>query len=44
MTVALFIGFGRLAATWSMTEELPEHFQQTGDAIAPWGEESVVVR
>ena len=44
MTVALFIGFGRLAATWSMTEELPEHFQKTGEAIAPWGEASVVVR
>lgn len=44
MTVAFFVGFGRLAASWSMTEELPAYFQQAGEAIAPWGKESVVVR
>ena len=42
--VAFFVGFGRLAATWSMTEELPEKFQDTSTPIAPWGEEVIVVR
>ena len=27
MTIAFFVGFGRLAATWHMTEELPEAFR-----------------
>ena len=41
---AFFVGFGRLAATWSMTEELPEKFKDTSAPIAPWGEEAIVVR
>lgn len=44
MTVAFFVGFGRLAATWSMTEELPERFQDTSAPITPWHEESIQVR
>lgn len=43
MTVAFFVGFGRLAATWHMVEELPEAFQ-TAEAIAPWGAEKIEVR
>jgi AhpD family alkylhydroperoxidase len=43
MTVAFFVGFGRLAATWHMVEELPEAFQ-TAEAIAPWGAEKIQVR
>ena len=43
MTVAFFVGFGRLAATWNMVEELPAAFQ-TGETIAPWGQEKVQVR
>ena len=43
MTVAFFVGFGRLAATWHMVEELPSAFQ-TGETIAPWGQEKVQVR
>ncbi|MEM9502129.1 MAG: carboxymuconolactone decarboxylase family protein [Pseudomonadota bacterium] len=43
MTCAFFIGFGRLAATWQMTEELPEAFKRA-EAIAPWGEEMIEVR
>jgi AhpD family alkylhydroperoxidase len=43
--IAFFIGFGRLSAAWSMTEDLPEGFQVAGDRIvAPWTEESVLVR
>ena len=43
MTCAFFVGFGRLAATLHMVEELPEAFQGAG-IIAPWGEERIVVR
>ena len=43
MICAFFIGFGRLAATWHMVEELPDAFR-TADAIAPWGQEKVQVR
>ena len=45
MNVAFFVGFGRLAATLHMTEELPGAFQAPeGDILTPWGEESIVVR
>ena len=43
MTVAFFVGFGRLAATWNMVEELPPAFQ-TAETSAPWGQEKVQVR
>lgn len=43
MTVAFFVGFGRLAATWHMVEELPQAFQTAG-TIAPWGAEKIQVR
>ncbi len=43
MTCAFFVGFGRLAATWNMVEELPEAFRKA-EAIAPWGEEKIEVR
>ncbi|MFN3863163.1 MAG: carboxymuconolactone decarboxylase family protein [Erythrobacter sp.] len=43
MTVAFFVGFGRLAATWHMIEELPQAFQTT-ETIAPWGADSIEVR
>jgi AhpD family alkylhydroperoxidase len=44
MTIAFFVGFGRLAATWAMTEELPEKFKDYSARVAPWREESIVVR
>lgn len=43
MTVAFFVGFGRLAATWHMVEELPEAFK-TAETIAPWGADKIEVR
>lgn len=43
MTVAFFVGFGRLAATYHMVEELPEAFK-TAQTIAPWGAEKIEVR
>lgn len=47
MICAFFVGFGRLAATWHMVEELPEAFQgdgSEGDRPSPWGNEAVQVR
>ena len=43
MTVAFFVGFGRLAATYHMVEELPEAFQ-SDDPMSPWGNEAIQVR
>jgi len=43
MTAAFFVGFGRLAATWHMVEDLPEAFRRDGP-IAPWGEAMIEVR
>ncbi len=43
MTAAFFVGFGRLAATFNMVEELPAAFQKA-ERIAPWGEEKIEVR
>ncbi len=44
MTVAFFVGFGRLGATFHMVEELPDAFQTTEGTISPWGEEAIQVR
>jgi AhpD family alkylhydroperoxidase len=45
MTVAFFVGFGRLAATWHMVEELPEKFQEdAGKVLSPWGNDAITVR
>jgi len=43
MNVAFFVGFGRLAATYHMVEELPEAFQTAG-TVSPWNNDRVVVR
>ncbi len=44
MTVAFFVGFGRLAATYHMVEELPESFKTEPGTISPWGNEAIQVR
>lgn len=43
LNVALFVGVGRLSATWDMVDELPERFRQAGE-VTPWGADAVVVR
>jgi len=43
LNVALFVGVGRLSATWNMIEELPDRFQRPGE-VTPWGAGAVVVR
>jgi AhpD family alkylhydroperoxidase len=43
--VGLYVGLGRLAATWDMTEELPDAFRdKTKARVTPWSGEPVVVR
>ena len=44
MTCAFFVGFGRLAATFHMVDELPDAFRESEEEIAPWGNEAIVVR
>jgi len=44
MICAFFVGFGRLAATYHMVEELPQAFQKAEEEISPWGNAGIVVR
>ena len=46
MLVAFFVGYGRLAATLHMVEELPDAFKgEVADGpVAPWHNEAIVVR
>ena len=44
MICAFFVGFGRLAATYHMVDELPDAFKNEDEALSPWGNEAVVVR
>jgi AhpD family alkylhydroperoxidase len=38
MNVAWFVGFGRMAATFYLVDDLPERFRREGEKITPWGE------
>ena len=42
LNVALFVGVGRLSATWDMVEELPDRFRAEGE-VAPWGGQDAIV-
>jgi len=44
MVCAFFVGFGRLAATFHMVDELPEAFKDQDKPLAPWGNDAIVVR
>ncbi len=43
LNIALFVGVGRLAATWHVVEELPDAYREDG-VVAPWESEGVTVR
>lgn len=44
MNIALFVGFGRMAAAFHMVDDLPEHFQGAdGERVTPWGSDEHVV-
>lgn len=40
---AMFVGFGRLAATWALVENLPAGFTGDLEPITPWGQREVLV-
>jgi AhpD family alkylhydroperoxidase len=42
--IAYFVGFGRLAASWDMIEELPTSFRDKSGKAAPWMAEGVAFR
>jgi alkylhydroperoxidase family enzyme len=40
---AIFVGFGRLAASWHLVDDLPESFRaQESGPVVPWGHETVL--
>jgi alkylhydroperoxidase family enzyme len=43
LNCAIDVGMGRLAATWRVTDDLPERFRTTDGVVAPWDGEGVVV-
>jgi len=43
LNCALDVGMGRLAATWRVTDDLPERFRDTDGQVTPWGGDGVVV-
>ncbi len=43
MFIAFYLGFGRLASTWDMVEDLPKTYQDKSKKIAPWENEPVRV-
>jgi AhpD family alkylhydroperoxidase len=42
LNVALFVGVGRLSATWDMVDELPDRFRADGE-VTPWGADDAIV-
>ena len=44
LNVAWFVGFGRMAATLNLVDELPERFRREGERITPWGDGELVVQ
>jgi alkylhydroperoxidase family enzyme len=41
--LALFVGFGRLSATWDLVDDLPERFHDRTGPVTPWGATDSVV-
>jgi alkylhydroperoxidase family enzyme len=42
VALAVFIGFGRLSATWDLVDDLPERFHDRDAPVTPWGDGTVV--
>ncbi|GAY09101.1 carboxymuconolactone decarboxylase family protein [Pseudonocardia sp. N23] len=42
MQIAVFVGFGRLSATWDIVDDLPERFHARDVEVTPWGSDAVV--
>jgi len=39
---AIFVGTGRLAATWNIVENLPRSFREAEGVVTPWGHDAVL--
>ena len=35
--LAVFVGFGRLSATWDLVDDLPERYADRSGPVTPWG-------
>ena len=42
LNVALFVGVGRLSATWDMVDDLPDRYRAAGE-VTPWGGDDAIV-
>jgi AhpD family alkylhydroperoxidase len=43
LNVALFVGFGRMAAALHMVDDLPDRFRAEDGTVTPWGEGDTVL-
>lgn len=43
MHIGYCVGFGRIAMSWDMVDDLPERFQDRSATITPWGGDAMVV-
>ncbi len=44
VNVATFVGFGRLAMSWDMVDELPDAYRdRSGAVITPWSGDPVAI-
>jgi AhpD family alkylhydroperoxidase len=43
LNCALDVGMGRLAATWRVTDDLPDRFRRDDELMTPWGGDAVIV-
>ncbi|MFW3169318.1 carboxymuconolactone decarboxylase family protein [Geodermatophilus sp. CPCC 206100] len=41
--LAVFVGFGRLSATWDIVDDLPERYADRTGPVTPWGAADAVV-
>jgi AhpD family alkylhydroperoxidase len=41
--LAVFVGFGRLSATWDLVDDLPDRFHDREAPVTPWGATDSVV-
>lgn len=41
--LAVFVGFGRLSATWDLVDDLPDRFHDRTSPVTPWGAADSVV-
>jgi hypothetical protein len=43
LNCAIDVGMGRLAATWRVTDDLPDRYREAEGVVTPWGGDAVIV-